>query len=121
MKYYIGIQSISDIITNSSSEVFCRISSRTILQEIYELFKDLFPGIDCDYEVVARLVDCDEDELEYLPEDTAEKLSKYSQFIEIEMPYSMTEYEKFYKFGIDGILNEKFPNGDYVVIFDNEY
>lgn len=119
MKYYIGIQSISDIITNSSSEVFCRIGSRTIPGEIFELFKELFPGTDCDYEVVAHLRNFDE-EMEYLPDEAVKQLTGCSEFIEIEMPYSMSECEKFYKFGIEGILNEKFPNRDYVIVFDNE-
>lgn len=117
----INIQSISDIITNSSSEVFCRIGSKTMLNEIFELFKELFPGTDCDYEVVARLINFDENEKEWLPEEVVKQLEECRELIEIEMPYSMSECETFYKFGISGILNEKFPNGDYVVVFGNEY
>lgn len=43
-KYYlIPIQSFSDVITNSSSEIFCTISGAD-LDAIYELLKPLFPA-----------------------------------------------------------------------------
>lgn len=41
--YLIPIQSFSDIITNSSSEIFCTISGAD-LDAIYELLKPLFPA-----------------------------------------------------------------------------
>ena len=39
----INIQSFSDVITNSSSEIFCTISGAD-LDAIYELLKPLFPA-----------------------------------------------------------------------------
>lgn len=39
----IPVQSISDLITNSSSEIFCTITGND-LDSIYELLKPLFPS-----------------------------------------------------------------------------
>ena len=41
-KLIIPIQSLSDVVTNSSSELFCTIFSDTQLEQIYGLFDDLF-------------------------------------------------------------------------------
>lgn len=41
-KYYL-IQSFSDVVTNSSSEIFCTITGND-LDSIYELLKPLFPS-----------------------------------------------------------------------------
>ena len=38
------VQSASDVITNSSSSVFCRIESEKNLDTIYEMLKPLFKG-----------------------------------------------------------------------------
>ena len=45
MKIVINIQTISDIITNSSSEVFCTITGKDV-EAIYQMLKPFFPGDD---------------------------------------------------------------------------
>lgn len=47
MKVKINVQSISDIITNSSSEVFCTITGKDT-KSIYETLSPLFNG-DADF------------------------------------------------------------------------
>ena len=42
--FRLTIQSTSDVITNSSSSVFCRIESEKNLDTIYEMLKPLFKG-----------------------------------------------------------------------------
>ena len=42
IRILIPIQSLSDVVTNSSSELFCTIFSNTQLKDIYYLFDDLF-------------------------------------------------------------------------------
>lgn len=51
VKISINIQSFSDVITNSSSEIFCTITGED-LKAIYELLKPLFPGCDSELEPV---------------------------------------------------------------------
>lgn len=48
LKITFKVQSISDIITNSSSEVFLRIDSKDekTHNEIYKVMQELFPGND---------------------------------------------------------------------------
>ena len=45
----INIQSFSDVITNSSSEIFCTITGDD-LKAIYDLLKPILPGRDSDLE-----------------------------------------------------------------------
>ena len=48
LKITFKVQSLSDIITNSSSEVFLRIDSKDekTHNEIYKVMQELFPGND---------------------------------------------------------------------------
>ena len=117
-KSIIKIQSISDIITNSSSETFCRICSEEHLKEIYETLKDILPGDDTDYEPVLRLDTLEEDDREYLPE-LFEEIEPGEQYARLELPYSIW-YPSFFQYGIEGILKEKFPNGDYTIIYNED-
>lgn len=45
----IPVQSVSDLITNSSSEIFCTITGDD-LKAIYDLLKPILPGRDSDLE-----------------------------------------------------------------------
>ena len=116
MNYY--IQSISDIITNSSSETFCRICSKEYLEEIYDILKTVLPGEDYDYEPVIYLEELDEDDRKYLPEPF-KKIESGEKHVRLELPYSMW-YPTFFKYGIEATLKEKFPNGNYTIIYNND-
>lgn len=86
------IISISDVITNSSSEVFCYIThdSDEVLEEIYDLLNNLF-GWD--------------QELEETPVVTLE-----NDRISIEMPYHLSTCSAFYKAGLEAILADNFEH-----------
>lgn len=111
----IKIQSFSDIITNSSSEVFCRICSKDQLYEIYDVLASIFPGDDPEFEPVIRLDNLDE-EIEYLSDKTIKDLVPYKQYASLELPYSMN-YPSFFKYGIEGILKERFQKGNYTIFY----
>lgn len=85
-----NIQSISDIITNSSSEIFCTITSN-YADEIRDIFDKLFNYND-DPEMCPA-VDIDED-----------------GDVTIELPYDTSSVQEFFKAGIEAILNTKFKN-----------
>lgn len=110
----IKIQSISDIITNSSSEVFCRIESDDYLNEIYELLSPLFPSDDPEiYPAISEVIPSEEwygkeEELKNLPD----------KWLEIELPYGMSESYKFYKAGLEAILDSKFKNKYKIVRYE---
>lgn len=91
MKVVIKIQSISDIITNSSSEVFCRITSDTQLEAITELLRPLFSGYDSEmYPTMYTKNDLEED------------------VIELWLPYRYEGVINFYRIGLITILNQYF-------------
>ena len=100
------ILSISDVITNSSSEVFCYIEhdDPKVLEEIEETFNTIF-GYNQEYEMTPV---CDS---YFDDEGTIEGVS-------IDLPYSVSEMEPFFKAGIEAILKEKFS--DYRIKYTNE-
>lgn len=110
------IQSISDIITNSSSEVFCRICSQDDLDQIYSILKNIFP--DNEYEVtpVVTLTDREDCE-EWMTDSKLKELEPYSEWVEFQLPYSLDEYKSFYQFGIEGILAEEIRPNNYTIIY----
>ena len=99
MKIKIKIQSISDLITNSSSEVFCRINSDDpeIKKQILGLLEDLIPGDDMELEPVVRVWD---DE------------------IVLELPNDYWSAAAFYRAGLEAILKEKF--GEQIILLCRE-
>lgn len=105
MKIDIKIQSISDIITNSSSEVFCRIQSDQLI-EIFEVLKPLFPNIDSDIGPTIYLEKEYDDD--YENEDS-------TPCIIINFPSSFTGYEEFYSEGLTAILDKYFGNENYSI------
>lgn len=117
MKYPIHIQSISDIITNSSSETFCRIRSKEQIEEIYEALKSVLPGDDTDYEPVVYLDELDEEDYDWLPKDFLEGLRPGERCARLKLPYSIW-CPTFFKAGIESILKEKFPNGSYTILYE---
>ena len=100
MKVGIKIQSISDIITNSSSEVFCKITGNN-LDEIWGILQPLFPGIDSELEPVLRYYEDNEWD-EGVPEN-----------IVLEFPYGLESVSEFYKAGLEAILKDLNCNIEY--------
>lgn len=114
-KIGIPIQSISDLITNSSSEVFCRISSEEHLDEIWDLLAPIF--ISNDSEIYPAITERYlEDEKEYLSAEEIKSLPY--KWIEVEFPYSMDSAKDFYKAGLEAILSKNFGE-DYKIIYYN--
>lgn len=83
----INIQSFSDVITNSSSEIFCTISGAD-LDAIYELLKPILPGRDSDLEPTLHMED---------------------NIITLWLPYGEYAVE-FYKAGLEAILDKYFKD-----------
>lgn len=115
-KLIIPIQSLSDVVTNSSSELFCTIFSNTQLEQIYGLFDDLF-GYNDDSELgpTARLIN--KTDADYY-QDEEEYASFPDSWIEISLPYDSYDASSFYSAGIKAILKDKFPNSDYILNFN---
>ena len=115
-KLIIPIQSLSDVVTNSSSELFCTIFSDTQLEQIYGLFDDLF-GYNDDSELgpTARLIN--KTDADYY-QDEEEYASFPDSWIEIRLPYDSYDASSFYSAGIKAILKDKFPNSDYILNFN---
>ena len=83
----INIQSFSDVITNSSSEIFCTITGDD-LKAIYDLLKPILPGRDSDLEPTLHMED---------------------NIITLWLPYGEYAVE-FYKEGLEAILDKYFKD-----------
>ena len=113
----IKIQSVSDIITNSSSEVFCRIESDNHLVRIADLLCDAISpkySYDPECEPVCRLR-YKEDSYWYSVE---EKDELPSEWVEIEVPYSWTGRE-FYKIALPAVLDKVVGENNYKIIYED--
>ena len=104
MKIKIKIQSISDIITNSSSEVFCTIKGLD-LNAIHEVLKPLFPNDDSEMGPT----------INYWREGEWDDDSE--AFITIDMPYGLEGVSEFYKKGLEAIL-DKYFGGHFNIEYD---
>lgn len=131
MKIIIPIQSYSDIITNSSSELFCVITSDNKLREIHDLL-DLIVGFNQEFEItpVVNYINKENEVAkingrnwgaEYILEDINEFLIKNKDlpdnFIEIDFPYCLKKCKTFYIQGLKAILNEQFGENNYIIKF----
>lgn len=96
----IKIQSISDIITNSSSEVFCKITGND-LDKIYNILHPLFPGDDSELEPVLRYYEDNEWD------------DGVPSHLVLEFPYGLENVSGFYKAGLDAILKDLNCNIEY--------
>lgn len=105
MEVIIKIQSVSDIITNSSSEVFCTITGKDI-KSIYEILSPLFKG-DPDYSPMLDYWEKDE----YYDEGNPE-------MVQLNIPYSCYGVEEFYKAGIEALLNNYIGEGNYEINYE---
>lgn len=115
-KIGIPIQSVSDLITNSSSEVFCRISSEEHLDEIWDLLAPIFISDDPEIlpEITERYL---ENEKDWLSIEEIKSLPY--KWIEVGFPYSMSEAKDFYRAGLEAILSKNFGE-DYKIVYYNE-
>lgn len=103
----IPIQSFSDVITNSSSEVFCTINAnKDVINQIRDILETVIKD---DYDWDESTPHLRYRTKEEVIEDgwhSKEELSKLPEaWIEIEMPYSMSEATEFYKAGIKALLD----------------
>ena len=114
IKIKLKIQSISDIITNSSSEVFCSISTEdeSLRETIFNLLKTILPGDDGEYSPTVRINNSWD--YETMKEDTSKKV------IEIQLPYSHYDCVDFYKEGVLAILEKHFGKDNYTIDFEDE-
>lgn len=114
----IPIQSVSDIITNSSSEVFCTINAnKDTLEQINKILSRVIRYYNYDECEPSLRYKTKEELLEdgwYTEEDLADKPD---QWIEIDMPYSMLGCESFYKAGIKALLDVNNIK-DYQIIYE---
>ena len=101
MKIKIKIQSVSDVITNSSSEVICKIDSNDeeIKKSIYELLSDLLPGDDSEMEPTINIWD---------------------DKIVVDIPIDQWNNTAFFRAGIEAILNEKFGKENYTIDYEED-
>lgn len=111
MKVKIGvkIQSLSDIITNSSSEAFMRITTadKDLFNEIFDTLKELFPGRD--WEMSPVVYDASEDEW------SKEKYGDEEMYCAVlDLPYDVTAYE-FFEEGIKAILKNRYGENNYFI------
>ena len=106
VKIRIPIQSVSDIITNSSSEVFCRISSEDYLDKIWDILEPLFHTYS-DRELYPNIEEKNlDEEKEYLTVEEIKELPY--RWIEVSLPYCMSDSQEFYKAGLESILTKNF-------------
>lgn len=100
----IKLQSFGDVITNSSSEVFCRIYSDR-LNEIVEILNPLFPNKDSEMGPVLHVY-----EEGYWDEDSTPCIS-------IDFPYGIKGYEAFYRKGLTAILDQFLGSKNYTITY----
>lgn len=93
----IKIQSISDIITNSSSEVFCTITGKDA-EAIYQILSPYFPGEDCEMEPTLSL-----------EEDNS---------VSIWMPYGFDGVTTFYRAGLKIFLDQTIGENNYSIDYE---
>lgn len=104
----IKLQSFGDVITNSSSEVFCWIHSDR-LNEIVEILTPLFPNKDSEMGPTLNVY-----EEGYWDEDSTPCIS-------IDFPYGMEGYEEFYRKGLTAILDQFFGSENYSIKYGDYY
>jgi hypothetical protein len=104
VKIGIKIQSFGDVITNSSSEVFCTIHSDR-LNEIVEILIPLFPNKDSEMGPTLHVYE--------------EGWEDSRPCISIDFPYGMEGYEEFYRKGLTAILDQFFGSENYTITYES--
>ena len=105
MKIIINIQTISDIITNSSSEVFCTITGKDV-KAIYQVLEPFFPGNDDEFEPT----------MSYYEEGECDENSPPQ--VAIWMPYGFDGVTTFYKAGLKAMLDELIGKNNYKIDYE---
>lgn len=102
-KITIKVQSVSDIITNSSSETFMRIGSydKDLHEQIFKCLESLLPSKDWDLSPGVHCANGDETD-------------KYAYYVDVSMPYGV-EMDTFMEAGIRAILKEAFGENGYEI------
>lgn len=114
LKIIIPIQSLSDVVTNSSSELFCTIFSDSQIEDIYNLFEDIF-GYNQDSDLGPVVYLCRKsDDTYYLEDDRYDSFP--DSWVEIHTPYEAVDHTTFYTAGVQAILKEHFS--DYKIEFE---
>lgn len=106
MKIIINIQTISDIITNSSSEVFCTITGKDV-EAIYQMLRPFFPGNDSEFEPTISYYEEGEWDDENSPPQVA-----------IWMPYGFDGVTTFYRAGLKAMLDELIGKNNYKIDYE---
>lgn len=101
----IKIQSISDLITNSSSEVFCTITGND-LDAIWKVLNPLFPGFDEECCPVIDLFEAGE-----WDEDNP-------AMIQIRFPNYIDGISDFYHMGLEHILDQNIGRDNYTIKYE---
>lgn len=113
VKVIIPVQSMSDVITNSSSELFCTIFSEKHLDDIYKFFKE-YIGVGYSDESLSIY-------LEYKDETFDVDSDYYKDYpdnwIEIHIPYDYSNVTSILQAGLKTILESKFKD-NYKIVFD---
>jgi hypothetical protein len=102
---------MSDVITNSSSELFCTIFSDKHLDDIYEFFRE-YIGVGYSDESLSIYLEhkdeyCDKECFKDYPDN----------WIEIHMPYDYSNVTNILQAGLKAILESKFKD-NYKIVFD---
>lgn len=98
MNLDIKIQSFGDVITNSSSEIFCTIESANI-QEIYHILQPLFEDA-------------------YYDLDPTIHYNQEKEVISVYLPYDFSRVGNFYRAGLEAILDRNIGNENYSISYD---
>ena len=113
-KIIIPIQSYSDIITNSSSELFCTITSEKHLKEIYEIL-DIIVGYRQEPEIDVCIDYCSKSNIEESELKSQFYKELPDKWIEVDYPYCKNSVKEFYISGFEGILNKKIGKANYKI------
>jgi hypothetical protein len=105
MKLIVQIQSVSDIITNSSSEVFCTITGKDI-EAVYQVLEPFFPG---DSEM--------EPTISYYEKGEWDDEDSPPQVI-IWMPYGFGGITTFYRAGLKAFLDQAIGENNYSIDYE---
>ena len=120
IKILIPIQSISDIITNSSSEIFAYIHSKNHLDKIYSWINIIFEIQESEITPCVHLRNKKERDY-WFYDQTEEFINSFpEQWIEIELPYSYYDVETFYKEGLKALLDKKIGSKNYVIVYNRK-
>lgn len=107
----IKIQSFSDVITNSSSELFCTIFSDNHLNDIYKFLKN----------IITDRYDGESISMCLRGKETEDYLDKYKDYpdtwIEVDVPYDYSNILEVLQVGLEAMLENKFKD-EYKIVFE---